>query len=235
MPDTPVSPLFDQLLDSLIDQGWAVSDHLLLPTEVERFRRNLRRRLQLGSFRDAAVGRAASRARVQAIRGDRICWLNPKARRGMEAAWQERIEQLRLSLNQALMLGIRHWEGHYAVYPPGARYARHVDRFRDDDARVLSTVLYLNSRWRPEYGGQLRLYPEGKSAVDLYPSPGRFVCFLSDRLPHEVIETRRERLSVVGWFRRDSSRLHGLTASRNQVGKGRPFSCRKSGLNSLAR
>jgi SM-20-related protein len=193
----------DGLADDLIRQAWAVSDVLIDPVEVERLRRSLRRRHRAGSFRDAAVGRAAARARIKAVRGDRICWLATDARRGMEAIWQERLCSLQQVLNRSLMLGIRHWEGHYAVYPPGARYARHVDRFRDDDARVLSTVLYLNSRWRPEDGGQLRLYPSNSDPVDILPAPGRFVCFLSDQLPHEVVETRRERLSIVGWFRRD--------------------------------
>lgn len=201
--DEGLSLAAEGLADDLIRQGWAVSDVLISPAEVEKLRRSLRRRHRAGSFRDAAVGRTASRARVRAIRGDRLCWLDPNARRGMEAAWQQRLQALQQAFNRSLMLGIRHWEGHYAVYPPGARYARHVDRFRDDDARVLSTVLYLNSRWRPDHGGQLRLYPTDSSPVDIIPAPGRFVCFLSDRLPHEVMTTHRERLSVVGWFRRD--------------------------------
>ena len=202
MPED-LSRAVDGLADDLIRQAWAVSDALIDPAEVERLRRSLRRRHQAGSFRDAAVGRAAARARVKTIRGDRICWLAPDAGRGMEAVWQERLRSLQQAFNRSLMLGIRHWEGHYAVYPPGARYARHIDRFRDDDARVLSTVLYLNGRWRPEHGGQLRLYPRYSDPVDIFPAPGRFVCFLSDHLPHEVVETQRERLSIVGWFRRD--------------------------------
>lgn len=202
MPDIPL-PFMEAFSEALVSRGFAIHDELLTAAEIVALRRTLRRRHRQGSFRDAAVGRAATRARIQAIRGDRICWLKPDAKRGMEATWQARLDHLGRYLNRSLMLGIRSWEGHYAVYPPGARYARHVDRFRDDDARVLSTVLYLNGRWNPDFGGQLRIYPNDDKPIDIVPSPGRFVCFLSDRLPHEVIETRRERLSVVGWFRRD--------------------------------
>lgn len=194
---------FDQLIDGLAGPGWAVVDNVLDREQLARFRRSLRYRFKLGSFSDAAVGRAASRARVKGIRSDRLCWLNEQRARGMERHWLDLIKRLQAELNRHLYLGIRHWEGHYALYPPGARYGRHIDRFRDDDARVVSTVLYLNSRWKPEYGGQLRLYPEGSELVDLHPAPGRLVCFLSDSLPHEVIRTERERFSVVGWFRRD--------------------------------
>lgn len=193
----------DGLMEGLARDGWAVADGVLDADEVGRFRRGLRRRLRAGSFSDAAVGRAASRARVRAIRGDRLCWIGEAGARGMERRWMDWVGGLQTTLNRAFYLGIRHWEGHYAVYPPGARYGRHVDRFRDDDARIVSTVLYLNSRWRPEDGGQLRLYPDGVPPVDIHPAPGRLVCFLSDDLPHEVIRTERERLSVVGWFRRD--------------------------------
>jgi len=191
------------MLEALAEYGWGVADNFLERESVARFRRSLRRRLSAGSFRDAAVGRAAARAQVKAIRGDRLCWLNQARARGTEKRWFEQLQALQRALNQQLYLGIRHWEGHYAVYPPGARYGRHVDRFRDDDARVVSTVLYLNERWRPEDGGQLRIFPTGSEPLDIFPAPGRLVCFLSDSLPHEVVETRRERLSVVGWFRRD--------------------------------
>lgn len=194
---------FDELIDGLAGSGWAVVDNVLDREQLARFRRSLRYRLKLGSFSDAAVGRAASRARVKAIRSDRLCWLNEQRARGMERHWLDLVGRLQTELNRHLYLGIRHWEGHYAVYPPGARYGRHTDRFRDDDARVVSTVLYLNSRWSSEHGGQLRLYPESSDPIDLPPAPGRLVCFLSDSLPHEVIRTERERLSVVGWFRRD--------------------------------
>ncbi|MCP1727364.1 SM-20-related protein [Natronospira proteinivora] len=198
-----LQPNLDGLVDALARQGWGVTDSLVDGEQSARLRRRLRYRLKSGSFRDAAVGRAATRARVRAVRGDRLCWLNDTAARGTERLWLDQLEQLRLALNQSLFLGLRHWEGHYAVYPPGAHYERHVDRFRDDDARVVSTVLYLNPSWRAEWGGQLRLYPEGQAVQDVEPAVGRFVCFMSANLPHEVLTTHHERLSIVGWFRRD--------------------------------
>jgi Rps23 Pro-64 3,4-dihydroxylase Tpa1-like proline 4-hydroxylase len=88
----------------------------------------------------------------QAVRGDRIHWLE----QGQSAAgdvWLQQLEGLRLQLNQGLFLGLEDFEGHYALYPPGSFYQKHLDRFHDDDRRSISVVLYLNPvlaarRWR---------------------------------------------------------------------------------------
>ena len=93
-------------------------------------------------------------------------------------------------------------EAHYARYAPGTGYARHSDRFRDSDSRVLSLVSYLNEDWQIEQGGALRLYlPQG--TVDVMPQSGTSICFLSE-IEHEVLPATRERLSIAAWLRRTS-------------------------------
>jgi SM-20-related protein len=82
-----------------------------------------------------------------------------------------------------------------------------VDRFRDDDTRVVSVVLYLTAAWRPEDGGCLRLHlrDTGSPTVhDVAPHAGTLVAFLADRFPHEVMPATRARYSLTGWFRRRS-------------------------------
>jgi SM-20-related protein len=96
------------------------------------------------------------------------------------------------------------FEGHYALYPPGAFYRRHRDRFRDDDGRVLSCVLYLNQDWDAGDGGTLRIHLDGGDTRDVLPAGGTFACFLADRFEHEVLPATRERLAISGWFRRRS-------------------------------
>ena len=100
------------------------------------------------------------------------------------------------------LLGLFSFEGHYAIYPPGAGYRRHRDRFRDDDARVLSCVLYLNAGWSMQDGGALRMHFDGGQQGDVLPIGGTLVCFLSERFEHEVLPATRERLALTGWFRR---------------------------------
>ena len=94
-------------------------------------------------------------------------------------------------------------EAHFAHYPPGARYVRHRDRFRDDDHRVVSLVVYLNADWdAPRNGGELRLYDTAGNAHDVAPLGGRAACFLSADIEHEVLPATRDRLSVAAWLRR---------------------------------
>ena len=112
------------------------------------------------------------------------------------------MDDLRLALNRALFLGLDGYESHFACYAPGASYQRHLDRFRDDDSRTVSVVIYLNPDWRMEQGGALRLHTDGGAASDIAPEGSRLVLFLSADMPHEVLPATRDRLSLAGWFRR---------------------------------
>jgi SM-20-related protein len=150
----------------------------------------------------AGVGRGGRRVVDAATRGDRIRWLDAHDDDAAEGVLRDALETLRLELNRVLALGLFEMEMHYALYPPGARYAPHVDRFRDDDARVLSCVLYLNERWSADDGGALRLQLEAREPLDILPEGGTLVAFLSARFVHEVLPARRARWSVTGWLRR---------------------------------
>jgi SM-20-related protein len=156
----------------------------------------------------AAIGRAHSRRERADLRGDRTHWFDPAALTPAQAPYWQRMQALRIELNRSLLLGLDEVEAHYALYPPGARYARHRDRFHDDDARVLSSVLYLNPDWHAPDGGALRLYLPATSQiphVDILPEAGTLALFLSAEFEHEVLPATRERISVAGWFRRRAS------------------------------
>lgn len=151
-----------------------------------------------GHFREAGVGRGENRQRAAQLRRDEICWWE-SPRIAQRALW-EQWESLRLAVNRELMLGAFDFEAHYSYYDSGAFYGRHLDRFQDDDRRVLSLILYLNENWAAADGGELKLYVDENPVVR--PEGGTLVCFLSDRIPHEVMPTTRPRRSVAGWFRR---------------------------------
>ena len=161
-----------------------------------------RRRDAAGEFRNARIGRGLDRIERRDVRGDRMLWLEAQAPARAERALWRALERLRIALNEATFIGLFAFEGHYALYPPGARYRRHRDRFRDDDARVLSCVLYLNQAWTAADGGALRIYLPGNDSRDVLPVGGTLVCFLADRYEHEVLPATRERLAITGWFRR---------------------------------
>ena len=114
-------------------------------------------------------------------------------------------EKLRLAVNRDLYLGLCEQETHAAIYPPGGFYRRHLDGFQQGNLRTLSVILYLNPRWNIQDGGALRLYldanPNGE-LLDVLPESGRLVAFLSECFHHEVLPTRRARLSITSWFTR---------------------------------
>jgi SM-20-related protein len=140
---------------------------------------------------------------VPEVRDDRVCWIDPQRATRRQASWLARMEGLRRALNQRLYLGLMGFEGHLAVYPPGARYHTHVDRFADASHRRVSVLLYLNEAWQPDDGGHLRLHlgeADREPFRDVTPRGGSLVAFLSDAVPHEVLPARRERWSLAGWF-----------------------------------
>lgn len=185
--------------------GWSVTAQFLDESAAAALRAVAIERRGAGEFRAARVGRASGAAAAPAVRGDAIRWLAPDDPAAAVRNAFERLETLRVVLNRALFLGLASLEAHFAAYPPGARYGVHVDRFRDDDARVVSVVLYLNDAWTEADGGALRLYLERAGeppSVDVPPAAGTLAVFLADRHAHEVLPARRDRYSLTGWFRR---------------------------------
>jgi SM-20-related protein len=156
---------------------------------------------ETGGLRPAKVGSGDREQHIPEVRGDFIAWLQ-QPERDAEQRVLARLEDLRASLNRALMTGLEDFQGHFALYPRGAGYARHFDRLVGTDIRAISAALYLNDGWVSDDGGQLRLYVGGGASVDVLPQGGRLVAFVSDRFEHEVLPARRERLSFTGWFRR---------------------------------
>lgn len=186
---------------ALGEHGFAVMTGLVGPADVRALRRELERRDADGMLTAASIGNASLRAGT-IVRGDRTAWLSAPGDSPAEAAFRALVEELRLAVNAALYLGLFEYDGHYALYPAGGTYARHLDRFTDDDRRILSVVLYLNDDWRAADGGALRLHIEGSVTRDVLPIGGTVVAFLSARFSHEVLAATRDRLSLTGWFRR---------------------------------
>ena len=185
-------------------EGIAVRDRFLTALEVRELAHCAHRRRERGEFAGARIGSGRGLQRREDIRGDSTCWLIEPLL-APERELLVALEELRLQLNREAYLGLFELELHYAVYPPGAGYARHVDRPRGDnptgDQRRVSLVLYLNEQWSPADGGHLRVFTDEERYRDIAPVGGRLVLFLTERREHAVMPTRRPRLSLTGWFR----------------------------------
>lgn len=194
-------PLLLRIVDDLAVNGWS-QQNIFLPLDLTRaLAAECRKRAAEGELAPAAVGRGLTSEVREGIRGDHIQWIEPGQAEACDS-YLGLMDSLREAMNRGLFLGLEDFESHFALYPPGAFYLRHVDRFRDDDRRMVSAVVYLNDAWLPEHGGQLRMYLDESAQYDVIPIGGCLVVFLSGEVPHEVLPATRERLSLTGWFRR---------------------------------
>ncbi len=200
-----LAPVLDPLLAVLPEPGFLVWPGFLPPEQVEALRDELRRQDAAGVFHAAGIGRGRGQQVERRVRGDRIAWLQhhwPAA-----SAYLRLMDSLRMTLNRTCFLGLAEYEAHYACYQPGGFYRRHVDRHADaagagQGQRVISTVCYLNEPgWPADAGGELVMYPPDGPPLPVRPESGTLVVFRSDSMPHEVLESRRERLSIAGWMR----------------------------------
>jgi SM-20-related protein len=193
----------DQVADALADKGWIVLPEFFPLDVVRELRQQAQAEWESGAFHNAGVGRGVELSVDEAVRGDQVQWLE-RAEQGALADYQAFMEEIRLSLNRSLYLGLFEFEAHFAVYPPGAFYRRHLDNFRGTSERIITAILYLNEAWQNAECGQLRLYTDGSDGgeyVDIFPHAGQLVLFRSARFWHEVLPARRERFSLTGWLR----------------------------------
>ncbi len=192
--------LRDGLDADLRSDGIAVRDRFLTARQVRALIGCAGRRRERGEFAAARIGADRTLQHRADVRGDSIRWLTEPlfaAERGL----RESLEELRLQLNRDAFLGLFELEMHYAWYPPGAGYARHVDQPQLRGQRRVSLVLYLNQRWKAADGGQLRIFSGDGGYRDIEPVGGRLVAFLTEQREHAVLPTQCGRLSLTGWFR----------------------------------
>lgn len=185
---------------ALTQRGFAVMPDALPQLGWQRLRTEAEHLLADDAFSVAGVGRSDDTRKDSGIRGGSVCWLDDSMPAGETfLAW---MEGLRSSLNRSLFLGLDSFEAQYAHQPTGASYGTHLDRHHGSDARVVSAVIYLNSEWPSDAGGELVIYDaDAVPRLTLLPDGGTLVLFMSDGMPHEAKKATRERWSIAGWFR----------------------------------
>lgn len=207
--------LFDRCVDELAQHNFSVLDHFVAEEDVDALCDDILRQLDQGGFKKAAIGQGDQEQKVVQIRGDHIKWINHAEEKGPIRDVADKLLRWMEFANRACFLGLKDVEMHYAVYPPGTRYARHWDQFQQDDNRSITFVLYLNKDWQEFNGGALRMYLPAQEGVieapqDILPKAGRCVFFCSDLIEHEVLITHRERFSLTGWFLKSPADLKFL-------------------------
>jgi SM-20-related protein len=194
-----------QIAEAIETEGWAVSDSFVSLADSRLLTAQAERQFTAGLFRSADVGPQASHRNDHEVRRDQTLWLDLDAGSVVERRYANSMEMLRTTLNQRLYLGLFDLDVHFARYEAGTFYKTHHDRPHGAAHRTVSCILYLNELWCEQDEGRLRLYleaPDRAPWIDIDPTAGRLVCFLSDRFHHEVLPVGRTRLALSGWLSR---------------------------------
>jgi SM-20-related protein len=194
---------FEQLTDGLFDQGYVVLDHFISLDDSQKLLDEMLLLRGKGRLHQAGTGRADGFQRNPAVRGDEIKWIENRDQHPMAAAFLDQLEAYIDHLNATCYSGIRDYEAHYAAYPVGSFYKRHLDQFKSVGNRQYTFIFYLNLHWQKGDGGELRMYISDngeEKAIEIEPIGGRIVMFKSDEFEHEVLPTQKERYSITGWF-----------------------------------
>ena len=195
------NPLYERIISDISTQKYSIVDDFFSTEEVLLIRESLLERYKEDEFKKSAIGNKVNEVVKKAIRGDIILWIDESTATTSESLFFNKINDLKAYLNRTCFMGINQKEFHYAIYPTGTSYKRHLDTFQNDDRRKLSIVCYLNNEnWQPENGGELVLYLEQEEKI-IYPFLGKVVIFESQILEHEVKPVNTPRMSITGWLK----------------------------------
>lgn len=205
--------IIDNILNDIQTKGFSVQENIFPEEKLLRLKNDILTAYHNNSLKDAGIGRSAGLEKN--IRGDKIQWLTKdNLSESQKLAW-DFLESLKFNFNRNLFFGLKDFETHATVYPKNTFYKKHIDQFKTTGQgieaidsrfgnvkfRKVSFIIYLNEDWTANDGGELRLFDsENKEISQILPQFGRAVFFLSEEFPHEVLETKRERVSMTGWF-----------------------------------
>ena len=142
------------------------------------------------------------------IRGDYIYWLDRERDKSMSPFFNL-VEELVNALKRFCFLSLSGSEFHIAKYPKGSHYNRHLDQFKERSNRQVTVLVYLNEKWKPGDGGELKIYQDKVEKL-VEPVAKRLLLFKSDVVEHEVLTTNVPRYSLTGWLLHQPANIGNL-------------------------
>ena len=191
---------FDTLINSYINDKVGIAEHFLSDHLTEHLKENLTNLFSQNKMHLAGTGNKTLIDRNILVRGDNIHWLDRAHNDIHENSFFDLMDNFVKQLNENCYTGISSYEFHYTLYTPGTFYKRHMDRFQNNDSRKFSMIMYLNTDWKPEDGGEICIYKE-EGPQNISPQNGKVVFFKSNELEHEVLLTNKNRMSITGWLK----------------------------------
>lgn len=221
------STITEDHLQELAKNNYVVIPNFLTAELQKSLRQDVGQLQDGGHFKIAKIGQDSTNTLNRQIREAQTCFIGGSGPRDIpdSSARSEMTSLLqsvcaKLSQNDALQspkLDQNLSELLYAYYPQGGFYRRHRDAIAGSASvlRTFSLLLYLNEDWKESDEGYLRMHmdsggdelPAGEQPkfLDVMPQGGTLVLFDSEKVPHEVLDTKSERLAIVGWYNRELS------------------------------
>lgn len=153
----------------------------------------------LADFTKAGIGALYDHTIQHEIRGDYTYWLDEHRDTSIDSFWKL-VDEMVYVLKRYCFLSLSGFEFHFANYPPGAKYKKHLDQFNGRNNRLITLVIYLNPDWQKGDGGELEVFLKDGSSLCIEPLAQRCVMFKSVEVPHRVLESYKNRYSLSGWL-----------------------------------
>lgn len=190
--------IWEERFDQLAQQDYVIIDAFLPQETLASVLTYFDELIEKDAFKKAAIGKTGSEKIMQEVRGDYTYWL--KSDVDPLPQLFEVLTQTKDLINRLCYLSLADFEFHFAHYPEGSFYKKHLDQFSGRNNRMISMIIYLNKDWVEGDGGELQIYPENQPIQKIAPLMNRCVMFRSDTLLHEVLKANKSRKSVTGWM-----------------------------------
>ena len=192
--------IFNTLINSFIDNKVGIAEDFLSKPLALHLKKKLLDLYANNQLRSAGTGNDTAVVHNKLMRSDIIYWLDRKHNDQYENDFFDLMDSFVSHLNSTCYTGITGYEFHYALYETGSFYKKHLDQFRNNGSRQYSMIMYLNTDWQQNDGGELCIHHKG-SLQNITPINGKSVFFKSSELEHEVLLTNKPRMSITGWLK----------------------------------
>lgn len=196
----PLQNIFNELIDSYIDNKVGIAENFLNVSLASHLKENLIALYANKLLLSAGTGNENVVSHNKMVRGDKIYWLDRLHNNPYENDFFDLMDRFVSYLNSTCYTGITGYEFHYTLYEKGSFYKKHLDQFRNNGSRQYSMIMYLNADWLEKDGGELRIH-HGNTLQNISPVNGKSVFFKSSELEHEVLLTNVPRMSITGWLK----------------------------------
>jgi len=132
-------------MDELSSKDYVIADHFIREDIFSNVRSSFI--THLPAFTEAGIGALQENVIRHDIRSDQTYWLERKRDVELEAFWQLLDEAIYM-FNRYCFLSLSGFGFHFANYPAGSKYAKHLDQFQNRNNRMITMVIYLNEDWK---------------------------------------------------------------------------------------